>query len=238
MKRRIHHDKRRGVVGTSQGLLRRLLTRRADECRLEGLSRLLPHGHAILGASSNTVLLHGLHLQHKTRSRLSRLSRLCRLCRLNGLSRLNRLSRLGFSRLWGLLYAATPVQSLPLFGSLRRGSRGLDGCGSRRDDTRLRLHGGVLRSTGLPIDLGLGINRVITRTIRSCRGNNSSGVLRSGACPLRMDSRRSRYRFSSIVRVFVLLLHLLEVRMGRRRNVRLASAGDFLPSVVRGLAYT
>ena len=226
MKRRIHHDKRRGVVGTSQGLLRRLLTRRADECRLEGLSRLLPHGHAILGASSNTVLLHGLHLQHKTRSRLSRLSRL------------NRLSRLGFSRLWGLLYAATPVQSLPLFGSLRRGSRGLDGCGSRRDDTRLRLHGGVLRSTGLPIDLGLGINRVITRTIRSCRGNNSSGVLRSGACPLRMDSRRSRYRFSSIVRVFVLLLRLLEVRMGRRRNVRLASAGDFLPSVVRGLAYT
>lgn len=226
MKRRIHHDKRRGVVGTSQGLLRRLLTRRADECRLEGLSRLLPHGHAILGASSNTVLLHGLHLQHKTRSRLSRLSRL------------NRLSRLGFSRLWGLLYAATPVQSLPLFGSLRRGSRGLDGCGSRRDDTRLRLHGGVLRSTGLPIDLGLGINRVITRTIRSCRGNNSSGVLRSGACPLRMDSRRSRYRFSSIVRIFVLLLHLLEVRMGRRRNVRLASAGDFLPSVVRGLAYT
>lgn len=226
MKRRIHHDKRRGVVGTSQGLLRRLLTRRADECRLEGLSRLLPHGHAILGASSNTVLLHGLHLQHKTRSRLSRLSRL------------NRLSRLGFSRLWGLLYAATPVQSLPLFGSLRRGSRGLDGCGSRRDDTRLRLHGGVLRSTGLPIDLGLGIDRVITRTIRSCRGNNSSGVLRSGTCPLRMDSRRSRYRFSSIVRVFVLLLRLLEVRMGRRRNVRLASAGDFLPSVVRGLAYT
>lgn len=226
MKRRIHHDKRRGVVGTSQGLLRRLLTRRADECRLEGLSRLLPHGHAILGASSNTVLLHGLHLQHKTRSRLSRLSRL------------NRLSRLGFSRLWGLLYAATPVQSLPLFGSLRRGSRGLDGCGSRRDDTRLRLHGGVLRSDGLPIDLGLGIDRVITRTIRSCRGNNSSGVLRSGACPLRMDSRRSRYRFSSIVRVFVLLLRLLEVRMGRRRNVRLASAGDFLPSVVRGLAYT
>ena len=181
MKGRIHHNKRRRVVGISQGLLRRLLTRRVDECRLIGLSRLLPRGHVELGASSNTILLrHGLHLQHKTRSRL------------RGVSRLSRLSRSGISSLLRLLYAATPVQLLPLFGSLRRESRrGLDGCGSRRDDTRLRLHGGVRRSDGLSVVLGFGFGRMITGTIRSCRGNNPSGVLWSGTCPLRMDSWRS-----------------------------------------------